>query len=160
MYGAQPTKLAHTLGCEMRVARRAYNDFWMAYTPLQQFKDTLVKLWEKRGGAKGGYLKGLDGRKLLARSSHSLVNLMIQSAGSIAVKAAVAIADRRIRERGLDAKQIIIYHDEVEYEVADKDVVEVQQLVEKAFSDAGKLFKLNVELKGEAKVGKSWYDVH
>jgi DNA polymerase I-like protein with 3'-5' exonuclease and polymerase domains len=160
MYGGQPHKLSQTLGCSLPKARRAFNDFWAAYTPLEEFKSTLVKLWEKRGGKNGGYLKGLDGRKLLARSPHSLVNLMIQSAGSIAVKAAVAIADRRIQQLGLDAKQIIVYHDEVEYEVADKDVVKLQQVVEKAFSDSGKLFKLNVELKGEAKVGKSWYEVH
>ena len=93
MYGAQAPKIAQTMGCTLKEAEERYNAFWGQYKPLAMFKDDITKAWESRGGKKGGFLRGLDGRKLFARSAHALVNLMFQSAGSISVKTALLFAN-------------------------------------------------------------------
>lgn len=160
MYGGQPQKLSETMGCSLKDAKKHFNAFWDTYTPLQAFKDDLVKVWEKRGGKKGGFVRGLDGRKLFARSPHSLVNLMFQSAGSILVKTAACFMDNAITKHNLDCTQIIIYHDEAEYEVLDSHAETAKMLIEQSFDKAGKYWKFNVPLVGEGKLGKSWFDVH
>jgi DNA polymerase I-like protein with 3'-5' exonuclease and polymerase domains len=160
MYGAQAPKLAQTMGCSLKEAEERYEAFWAQYTPLADFKADITKAWKTRGGKSGGFLRGLDGRKLHARNEHALVNLMFQSAGSIAVKTALLFANKQINYRGLDAKQIIFYHDEVEYEVREDHAEECKEIVEKSFPQSSKFFKLNVPLVGEGKLGKSWYAVH
>lgn len=160
MYGGQPKKLAETMGCSLKDAKQRYEVFWNTYTPLAAFKNTLVKVWEGRGGKSGGFVKGLDGRKLFARSPHSLVNLMFQSAGSILVKTAACYMDNAIKEKNLDCTQIIIYHDELEYEVLVEHAEIAKQEAEKSFTKAGKFWKFNVPLVGEGKLGKNWYEVH
>jgi len=160
MYGAQPQKLADTMGCSLRVATRRFEDFWANYTALADFKAAITKVWEDRGGKRGGFLKGLDGRKLFARSPHALVNLMFQAGGSIAVKKATVLTDRWCEEAGLDSVQVLHFHDEFQRETLDAHVWEVKDISMEAFKTAGEYFKLNVPLVGDVKVGQSWYATH
>ena len=160
LFGAQPPKLAVTMGCGIERAKGIYNDFWSHYSALDQFKTELTQAWESRGGKKGGYVRGLDGRKLFARSQHSLVNLYIQSSGSILVKTAMIFIAKRIKQAKLDAHQILWIHDELEYEVANADVDRLIEITEQSFLDSGRYWKFRVPLVGEAKVGTNWKNCH
>ena len=160
MYGAQPQKIADTLGCKLTRARRIYNKFWTDYPPLAMLKEDLIQPWNARGGRDGGYLKGLDGRKLYGRSEHSLVNMMFQSAGSIIVKTATCFLHNWIEKEGLDAKQVIHMHDEFQLEVHPDHVDRVKELAVQSFNKAGTFYKFNVPITGEAKSGLNWADTH
>jgi len=159
-YGAQPKKISQSLRCTVMRARRLFNTFWRTNTALLGFKEDVTDAWEKRGGLNGGYLKGLDGRKLYGRSPHSLVNLMFQSAGSIVCKTAAIMLNKWIIEEKLNAKQVISMHDELQFEVHPSSVDRLKELSELAFVKAGEHFNLNVPMGGEAKVGKSWKETH
>lgn len=159
-YGGQVPKFAATMGCSLKEAQIHFDAFWATYTPLTEFKEAITSVWKKRGGKRGGYLAGLDGRKLFARSEHALVNLMFQSAGSITVKVATIFLDKWIRQRKLDAHQVIHMHDEIELEVREDHIEEVSYLASKAFIKAGEFLKINVPIIGEPKIGKSWAEVH
>lgn len=160
MYGGQPQKLADTMGCSLNQAKKHYKLFWDTYAPLTSLKNDLIKVWELRGGKNKGFLKGLDGRKLFARSPHSLVNMMFQSAGSILVKTAACFMDGSIKKNNFDCTQIIIYHDEMAYEVKEEQAELAKELAEKAFEMAGIYHKFNVPLVGVGKIGTSWRDCH
>ena len=160
MYGAQPQKLAETMGCSIFKATKRYEDFWEEYLPLDMFKTTITKVWEERGGKNGGYLKALDGRKLFARSPHALVNLMFQSGGSIVVKLATVLTDKWCQKRRLRSVQVIHMHDELQRETHEDDAEEVAELAQLAFKTAGEYFNMNVPIVGEAKIGKTWGDTH
>lgn len=158
MYGGQPPKLASTMGVSIKEGEKHFEAFWDKYYPLALFKDQIVKVWKSRGGKKGGYLKGLDGRKLLARSEHSLVNLMFQSAGSITVKLATIYMNRYLQD--FDAHQVLHFHDEMQIECKEEDAPTISALAEKAFQQAGEYLKINVPIVGSPKVGKNWYETH
>ena len=160
MYGGQPPKLAETMGCTLAEAQDYYEGFWGTYTPLAQFRDTLTDVWKKRGGKRGGYLKGLDGRKLFARSQHSLANLMFQSGGSIVVKLATVLTDKWVKKYNVNSWQVLHMHDEFQRETEPQHVEIVKSLSCKAFEEAGRYFKMNVPIVGEAKVGMNWRDTH
>lgn len=62
--------------------------------PLGRTIEKFTKLSEK------GYLKALDGRKLNCRSSHSALNLRLQSSGAILCKKSVTLTMERLQEAG------------------------------------------------------------
>lgn len=159
-YGGQPAKFAETLGCSLRDGEKHFKAFWEKYAALDEFKRTITKVWEDRGGKRGGFLKGLDGRKLFARSPHALVNLMFQSGGSIAVKKATVLTDQWCKQHGLDSVQVLHFHDEFQRETLDAHVGLVSDLSREAFNAAGNIFKLNVPLVGDVKIGQNWYETH
>lgn len=63
--------------------------------PLGDCIDRITKQAEK------GYLVGLDGRKLKVRSSHSALNLKLQSTGAILMKTAMVTLMEKYEKRGL-----------------------------------------------------------
>lgn len=159
-FGAQPKKLAETMGCDLKRAKKIYDDFWGFYKPLQLFKNDLVKVWKQRGGNGKGFVRGLDGRKLFARSEHSLVNLIIQSTGSIYIKTAGCYIDNQIAKHNLDVRQIIVMHDEYAYEVRE-DLQDVfKEIAEGSFKKAGEFWKIRVPMVGEMKYAKNWAGCH
>jgi len=160
LFGAQPAKLASTMNVSLREATKRFEDFWKHYYSLAAFKDDLVKVWNTRGGKRGGFLKGLDGRKLFARSEHSLVNLMVQSTGSVLVKTALVFIDREITRQKIDATQIIFMHDEAQYEVKKYHTELLKDVAEKAFLSAGEYRNFSLPLVGEAKYGANWKETH
>jgi len=159
-YGAQSPKIAATLKCSDSKARQLFNAFWDHSKALAELKKEVTRQWSSRGGKNGGYLKGLDGRKLFARSEHSLVNLLFQSAGSIVVKTATINTANKIIQSKLRAKQVLHFHDEFQYEVHPADVDKVKELALSGFIQAGEEFNMNVPIMGDVKTGLSWYQTH
>ena len=160
LYGAQIPKFSDTLGVDYVTGEAYYNAFWERYAPLAALKSDLEKAWEARGGKNGGFLKGIDGRKLFARSPHALVNLMFQSTGSLIVKLATVLTDKWCDKMHLDSSQVLHMHDEFQRETLDKHTDLVCEVAKKAFTEAGHYFKINVPIEGDAKVGKNWYETH
>ena len=109
---------------------------------------------------KHGYLIGLDGRRLKARSAHSALNLKLQSGGAIVMKKALQLLYKKLTKEELDAKLIIFYHDEFQIECHPDIRHRVGKLACKAIQKAGEHFDLKCPLAGEYKVGLTWGDCH
>jgi DNA polymerase-1 len=154
-YGAKPPKIAATLGVSLQEARQLYNAFWDGNTALAEFRDDSTEFWRRNK-----YVPGLDGRKIFIRFQHSIVNARFQSSGSIVVKVATLFFNKWIRQRHLDAHQIIHMHDEFQYEIWPKDAELLSELAVKAFEAAGKWLGIKVPITGEAKVGHNWAETH
>ena len=111
-----------------------------------------------------GWLKGLDGRILKIRSSHSALNFLLQSCGAIIMKRANIILWQKFRASGLieeaDIKQRLQYHDE--YSITCKKGYEdkVGPMLADAIVEAAEYYNLRCKLEAEYKTGESWLDVH
>lgn len=111
---------------------------------------------------KYGYLPSSDKRKIFIRrfegklQLHTALNALLQANGSIIAKRAMVIAYDEIRRRGLDATQIIFYHDEVAYDSAPDCADEVGQILIDSMRLAGEYYNLNIPIAGEYKLGKDW----
>jgi len=157
-YGAQPKKLSEVVGCSEAKAKKLFNAFWKNNTALDGFKKAITKYWKTKGGKK--YIKGIDGRKIWARSEHSLVNLYFQSTGSIAVKVAMLFTDKGARQKGLKSQQIMSMHDEYTYELHEGEKDAIMKLAEKSFIQASKWLELRVTITGSPATGKDWEEIH
>lgn len=99
MYGAAPEKLAKMLSVSVKEAELLYEKYWDAVPALKDLKEKIENYWIKTG--KKDFLLGIDGRKLRARSKHSLINLLFQSAGAIMCKYSVVYMCQKLEEQNL-----------------------------------------------------------
>jgi len=157
VYGCQPDKLSEILGCSKKKAKELWHGFWDTNTALKEFQAECLDEWKSNGG----WVLGLDGRKLFIRSPHAIVNTKFQSAGSIVVKyATVLLFNEWIPQYNVDAKLIIHQHDEFQAEGNPEHVGIHCYLANKAFEEAGEYFNINVPIEGESIVGKNWSETH
>ena len=118
LYGCNYKKLMEMLGVDDKRALEIYNSFWDAVPALKAFKEDLEKQWEMNNKE---FIYSIDGRKILTRSKHSLLNFLFQSSGVIIAKYATIFIMEDLERQGLcidpfvgrpDVKNIVDYHDE------------------------------------------------
>jgi DNA polymerase I-like protein with 3'-5' exonuclease and polymerase domains len=163
IYGAQPPKLAKMLKCSIKEAKKVFNDFWKINPGLGRLREKVISISNR-----AGYVPGLDGRLVYTRSEHSALNTVFQSAGAIIMKYSMLLMEKYKTDIGFDYEQIIFYHDEFEGEVLERSVYETDtglwclaaDYSIKSLEEAGRLLGVRVPLTGEAKIGRTWADVH
>lgn len=167
LFGASAGKIAKYLGCSTERAKELYEDYWDSKPAAKQLKQELERFIEGQGyrksddlWAKRAYLKGLDGRPIFVRSWHSLVNSAIQSAGAIIAKRSVVILHDLLRERGIDATIIMLYHDNIEVICNPEDGGKVLELTKLSMLRAGEYYNLKVPFTAEGSIGKTWAETH
>lgn len=110
-----------------------------------------------------GYLRGLDGRKLLVRSKHRALNTLLQGAGAVVMKKAAVIFWDYCKSNGWDKQGVVPclnVHDEFQFYVPEDIADLVGAEMPKAIIQAGIDFNLKCPLDGEYKVGNNWMQTH
>lgn len=156
-YGARPKKLAQSLGVSLSTATGWYENFWDANPGLAKLIRYIEKEWEAFDCK---YIKGLDGRLLMTRHKHSLLNTKLQGAGAIVMKYAMLIAHKRLADLDPGCKALIRYHDEEQWSVPKGLGHLAGDIGAKSIAEAGRYLKLNVPLAGDYKVGENWAQTH
>jgi hypothetical protein len=155
-YGGGAPKLAETLNKPKEQGQAYFDLFWEANWALAGFKADVEQEWKHNAE----FIQALDGRWLPVRSQHSLVNLKIQSGGSIVCKTATVFAAKALKKKGLDSFLVINYHDEMMADCHPDCADEVEVILTEAFEKAGKYWELLVPTPGDSAQGQSWKDVH
>ena len=155
MYGAQPPKLAETLGIPVSKAKKIWDLFWEINIGLGKLKARLE--WYYRNH---GYIVAIDGRKIYVRKESDLINYLFQSTGAIIMKVAKIILVSWIKRYNLDAIIVGDFHDEFQLDCHPDDAHKVGALIVRAIRNAGEFFELAVPLDGEYKIGKNWAETH
>jgi DNA polymerase I len=111
-----------------------------------------------------GSLKGIDGRRLSCRSSHSALNTLLQAAGAIAMKVAQAIVDEDLQSKGLvpgkDYEFLVTVHDEWQLEARPEVAELVGKTAAEAIRKAGEKLGFRCPLAGNYEVGSNWKETH
>ena len=152
IYGAGDGKLGSVVGGSNKEGRRLRDTF---LNNLPTFKSLIKRV--ERAAAKG-YIKGLDGRKIIIRSAHSALNALLQGAGAIAMKQALVIFSESIKP--YNAKIVGNIHDEWQVEVPEEHADTVGKLGVEAIIAAGLHFEMRCPLDGEYSIGDNWSDTH
>ena len=122
---------------------------------LPELKKKLNTIRKQRG-----YVPALDGRPLYIRSPHMTLVSLMQGDEAVAMEMSMCRANDTIHKLGLDAEQLMYYHDEFEWEVSDDHALKVGELLEEAIAWPAKYLNLNVALAGTSKIGNNWAEVH
>ena len=127
MYGGSASRAKTMLGITMQEAKVLVDNYWEAVKPLSNLRDAVTRKWKERGSK---YVVGLDGRKIMTRSQHSLLNALFQSGGVIDAKYTTVFLYQILEDQGLkcnpftektiDMCGMIEYHDECQLAVNPK----------------------------------------
>ena len=141
------------------IGKRVRMKFLNSLPALKRLIETVQDVAKSRG-----YLKGLDGRFLPVRSAHSALNLLLQSAGALAMKQATVFLWEDLEKAGLawkqDVAQVAHIHDEYQLVTRPELAEQVGQIGVGAIKRAGEHFRFRCPLDGEYKIGKNWAETH
>jgi len=136
---------ARVKGKELRAA------YVQAIPGLKQLQVAIKK------ASKRGYVKSIDGRKIVLDSPHKCLNYLLQSSAGIIAKRWLYIADQN---KPKSVHQLAFIHDELQYECDPKDVDDMKFLLELSAVQAGEYYNLRCPIAAEAKSGSTWADTH
>lgn len=158
IYGASPKKISTMLDIDVDAASDLVENLFNKRPAMGHLISGIKRLASNRG-----YLRGLDGRRLVPRSEHSSVNLLIQAAGAcVSKQATVNLYNDIIKNRlGCHGVKIVGFiHDEILLEAPTETGDVVLEMAVKAFKRTTGQFKLRCDMDGEGSIGKNWYEVH
>ena len=158
IYGIGDVKMGEVVGGS-RKEGKAIKELLFANIPaLPQLTNAIKQKLET-----SNYIKAIDGRLLHCRSSHSALNFLIQSCGSILVKKATTLLHEQLFSRYEYAKDFAMVahiHDEMQLQVKEDLAITVGELAVNAVKLAGHSYKLRCPLDAEYKIGNNWADTH
>jgi DNA polymerase-1 len=160
MYGISPYGLAQQLKIEPKEAREIIDRYFDRFSSVREWVgDTLRVAYEK------GFVTTLSGFKryvLELRSNNQMirklgeriaVNSPIQGTAADIIKAAMVQLNEKLKMKNSKTNMILQVHDELVFEVPDKELKKVAKTVKEVME---KTFPLSVPLIVELKVGKNW----
>jgi DNA polymerase-1 len=111
------------------------------------------------------FIKGIDGRKIFIRSSHSAFNFLLQGGGAIAMKLALVIFHfERVPKLGWvygrDFAYVANVHDEVQSEVRPELAEEYGRELADCIREAGVRLGIRCPLAGSFDIGNNWKETH
>lgn len=157
LLGAGVAKIASIFGCSQKQAREVRKLIVDIYPGLEYL---ITKVIPK--DAAKGYIKGLDGRLVKVPDERRVLAAYLQNGEAVIMKHASIQWFDQLPEMMIPFKFVNFVHDEWETIVSnDPEIIKIVSDIQvKSIEDMGIKFKLNCPLKGNAKVGNNWLDVH
>lgn len=159
IYGAGNKRIAEIIGTSDNEARVVREKFEEALPALKLLNQSARNKFRSTG-----YLKGLDGRKLICRAEYSTLNTLIQSAGALLVKQGTIILNDNLVRNGFvwgkDYAMVLHIHDEMQFYVVKEKIEQFKSIASLTFELTQKHFNFRCPLTGEIKVGSNWSETH
>src|SRR5712691_4484184 len=163
VYGLSPFGLSQNLGIEPAEAKLFIANYFEKYKGVRAFIDRTLE--EARRDLKVKTLFGrvrpipdINSKNFTQRgfAERTAVNTPLQGTAADLIKVAMIRIDAALRERKLKSRMTLQVHDELVFEVAEKEVDTMQSLVREQME---KVHALAVPLLVEMGVGPNWRDL-
>tara|TARA_R100000458_G_scaffold29478_1_gene26974 strand:+ start:158 stop:808 length:651 start_codon:yes stop_codon:yes gene_type:complete len=160
IYGAGDAKIGHSYDSSLndRTAKTKGKEireaFVSAIDGLSELLEAIKKASEK------GFVRSIDGRKILLDSPHKALNYLLQSGAGTVAKRWMLINQQTIESTKLCCAQLAFVHDELQFECHPDHADDLSASLVYSAAAAGEYYKLRVPIAAEAKQGKNWAEVH
>lgn len=168
IYGISAFGLANNLRIPQADARNYIKAYFERYPGIRAYMDRAKEQCKKQG-----FVTTLFGRKIHipaigeknpARKSfgeRAAINAPIQGTAADIIKRAMIRVPRALSDANLDAKMLLQVHDELLFEVPEKQIEKTTQVVRGVMETAcDPVLKLSVPLVADAGVGDNWAEAH
>jgi DNA polymerase-1 len=164
VYGLSAFGLSQQLGIEPAEAKLFIANYFEKYKGVRAFIDKTLE--EARRDLKVRTLHGrvrpipdINSKNFTQRgfAERTAVNTPLQGTAADLIKVAMIRIDSTLRERGLKSRMTLQVHDELVFEVPEKEVDTMQSLVREHME---KVYTLAVPLLVEMEVGPNWRDLN
>jgi len=163
VYGLSPFGLSQNLGISTSEAKRFIENYFATYAGVRRYLDNTLE--EARRTLKVRTLFGrirpipdINSKNSLQRgfAERTAVNTPLQGTAADLIKIAMIRIDAALRERELKSRMTLQVHDELVFEVPEKEVDIMRSLVREHMEQ---VHKLEVPLLVEMGVGPNWRDL-
>ncbi len=163
-YGVSAFGLAQRLGVSNNEGKSIIEAYFDRFPAIRKFIVETIEFARDKG-----YVETLSGRRRYIPDIHSAnpnirgfaertaVNMPIQGTAADLIKIAMIGIDRELTSRSLRARMLMQVHDELVFEVPDKELSVVPDLVRTVMEQA---MDLKVPLKVDTGLSGNWLDAH
>ena len=163
IYGLSAFGLAKQLGIDQREAAQFINAYFTRYRGVKEYLDNILVETRKSGVAKTLFgrirpISEINAPQMQLRNfaERTALNSPLQGTAADLIKMAMISIDQRIREKKLGTRMILQVHDELLFEVPEKEKNTVEALVREEMEG---VYKLAVPLVVEIGIGPNWRDL-
>ena len=167
VYGISPFGLSQNIGVPQAEAKKYIDTFFERFPAVRALMDRNIA-----DGKEKGYTTTILGRRRPIPELQSsdpvqrgfgermAVNSPIQGSAADLIKVAMINVHKTLHEELPHTKMILQVHDELIFEVPEKELEEAKRLVKREMEGVGKQLGLSVPLKVDLGVGKNWRVAH
>jgi DNA polymerase-1 len=163
VYGISDFGLARNIKVSRKEAQSYIDGYFRRYPGIRDFMDNIVVQVREQGYVstilnRRRYLPDIvsPNHNIRASGERTAMNTPIQGSAADIIKLAMISVDKALKESGLKAKMILQVHDELIFEVHEKELEQLIPIVRDCMENA---FKLEVPLTVDMKVGPNWYEM-
>jgi DNA polymerase-1 len=167
VYGISPFGLAQNIGVSQADAKKYIDMYFDRYAGVKTFIDRTIEEAKEKG-----YTTTITGRRRpipelqssdptqRSYGERQAVNSPIQGSAADVIKVAMIEVLRKLHAGLPSTKMILQVHDELIFEVPEKDLVRARHLVKDEMEGVGPRLGLSVPLKVELGTGHNWREAH
>ncbi len=164
IYGISAFGLSRRMNLSLSDAKEFIEEYFKTYPGVKKYMDESIK-----GAREKGYVQTIMGRKrylpdILSRNSvvrgfaeRNAINAPIQGSAADIIKIAMINIHNRIEEKQLKSGMILQVHDELVFDVPEKEIDVLSDIVVNEMQNA---VKLDVPLTVEWGTGRNWLEAH
>ena len=163
VYGISPFGLAAQLGIPQAEAKAYIDRYFSRYKGVQAFIETTLAQTRKDGFVRTLFgrirpIPDIESRNPNQRgfAERTAINTPLQGTAADLIKLAMIALDRKLTERKLKTRMVLQVHDELLFEVPEKERAEVDALVR---AEMEGVQKLKVPLVADLAFGPNWRDL-
>ena len=163
VYGLSPFGLSQNLGIEPSEARKFIDAYFEKYAGVRAFIDAILEQTRRDQRVKTLFgrirpIPDINSKNATQRgfAERTAVNTPLQGTAADLIKLAMIRIDEEIRKRGLKSRMTLQVHDELVFEVPEREVEAMKPLVREHMEEA---HALAVPLLVEIGVGPNWRDM-
>ena len=160
LYGAGDEKIGHSYDklLSSTAAKRKGKEIRTAYIEAIDGLDSLLTAIKK--ASERGFIKSIDGRKILVDSPHKALNYLLQSGAGVVAKQWMLINNQHIKDLKLCCSQLAFVHDELQFECDPAQAQDLCSSLVLAATEAGEHYNMRVRIDAEATTGNNWSETH
>lgn len=162
VYGISAFGLSNQLGISRTEAKQYIDAYFDKYPEIKTYMDTTIAFaheheYVKTPFGRKCYVYGINDKGLRSFAERAAINAPIQGGAADIIKLAMIKVTNDLKQSELDAKLLLQVHDELIFEVADKDVEKASILIKNAMEN---VTDISVPLIVEIGVADNWKDAH
>ncbi len=162
IYGMGPYALARDIGVSHKEAKQFIDEYFKRYPKVTEYLNGQIKKARDMGYVttllnRRRYIPQINAKDAMQRSfaERTAMNTPIQGSAADLIKAAMIAIYRTLKKERLQTKMLLQVHDELVFDVPDKEILEVKKIVEDKMEN---VLELDVPIKVGFKMGKNWRD--
>ena len=160
LYGAGDEKIGHSYDklLSSKDAKKKGKEIRAAYIDAIDGLDKLLA--SIKTASERGFIKAIDGRKIMVDSPHKALNYCLQGNSAILAKRWMVINQQNIKELNLCCSQLAFIHDELQFECQPGDAKDLASSLVLSSTEAGEYYGLRCRIDAESKQGSNWAETH